>query len=222
VDPGAPTRHPVAWRDPEFFDAQSLDAEMRRVFDICHGCRRCFSLCDSFPRLFDLVDESTTGEVDGVASADFESVVNACTLCDMCFMTKCPYTPPHEWNIDFPHLMLRYRANQHRAGRAPTSASPRLAETDKNGRAARFIAPFMNWGAKNENRLGRFLMEKFAGVHRAARLPQYRNSADRQLRNRRRYGRVSPAPPRRFPASYNWRSRWRRARPCAPWLAPPD
>ena len=177
MDPGAPTRHPVAWRDPEYFDAQSLDAEMRRVFDICHGCRRCFSLCNSFPRLFDLVDESTTGEVDGVASADFESVVNACTLCDMCFMTKCPYTPPHEWNIDFPHLMLRYRANQHRAGRAPTSASPRLAETDKNGRAARFIAPFMNWGAKNENRLGRFLMEKFAGVHRAARLPQYRNPA---------------------------------------------
>ena len=175
MDPGAPTRHPVAWRDPEFFDAQALDAEMRRVFDICHGCRRCFSLCDSFPRLFDLVDDSKSGEVDGVASADFESVVNACTLCDMCFMTKCPYTPPHEWNVDFPHLMLRYRANQHRAGRAPTSASPRLAETDKNGRTARFLAPFMNWGAKSENRLSRYLMEKLAGVHRRARLPRYRN-----------------------------------------------
>ncbi|MBT5040053.1 MAG: glycerol-3-phosphate dehydrogenase [Rhodospirillaceae bacterium] len=175
VDPGAPTRHPVAWREPEFFDEKALDAELRRVFDICHGCRRCFSLCDSFPRLFDLVDESETFEIDGVALADFESIANACTLCDMCFMTMCPYTPPHEWNIDFPHLMLRYRAKQHQSGRAPTSASPRLAETDKNGRLARTIAPLMNWGAKVDNRLTRPLMEKLAGIHRAARLPQYRN-----------------------------------------------
>jgi len=195
VDPGAPTRHPVAWRDPEFFDSTALDAEMRRVFDICHGCRRCFSLCDSFPRLFDLVDESKSGEVDGVSSADFESVVNACTLCDMCFMTKCPYTPPHEWNIDFPHLMLRYRANQHRNGRAPTTASPRLAETDKNGRAARFLAPLMNWGARRENRLSRFFMEKLAGIHRAARLPQYRNPTflRRARKNAPAVNRAAPA-----------------------------
>ena len=39
-------------------DPEKLDAEMRRVFDICHGCRRCFNLCDSFPRLFDLIDDS--------------------------------------------------------------------------------------------------------------------------------------------------------------------
>ena len=132
ADPGAPTRHPIPWRDPNFFNAEALDAEMRRVFEICHGCRRCFSLCDSFPRLFDLVDESDSGEMDGVSSADFSNVVDACTLCDMCFMTKCPYTPPHEWNIDFPHLMLRYRAKQWHDGQAPTSASPRLSETDKN------------------------------------------------------------------------------------------
>ena len=195
VDPGAPTRHPVAWRDPEFFDATALDTEMRRVFNICHGCRRCFSLCDSFPRLFDLVDESDTGEVDGVASADFENVVNACTLCDMCFMTKCPYTPPHEWNIDFPHLMLRYRANQHRAGRAPTSASPRLVETDKNGRLARFLAPLMNWGTKPSNRMNRYLMEKFAGVHRAAHLPQYRTPTlvRRAAKNAPAVNRAAPA-----------------------------
>jgi glycerol-3-phosphate dehydrogenase subunit C len=184
-DPGAPTRHPVAWREPEFFDDKALDTELRRVFDICHTCRRCFALCDSFPRLFDLVDKSESGELDSVASADFESVANACTLCDMCFMTMCPYTPPHEWNIDFPHLMLRVRAKQHREGRAPTSASPRLAETDKNGRLARFMAPLMNWGARVDNRLTRPLMEKLAGIHRAARLPQYRNPT--LLRRARKY-----------------------------------
>ena len=84
----APTRHPLAWNDPGFYDETALDAELRRVFDICHGCRRCFNLCDSFPRLFDLVDASPTGELDEVKSEDFKPVVDACTLCDMCFMTK--------------------------------------------------------------------------------------------------------------------------------------
>ena len=71
-----------------------LDAEMRRVFNICHGCRRCFNLWDCFPRLFDLIDAGPDGEVDGVESVDLGQVVEACTLCDMCFMTKCPYVPP--------------------------------------------------------------------------------------------------------------------------------
>ena len=105
----APTRHVIDWKNPDFIDEAKLDAEMRRQFDICHGCRRCFNLCDSFPRLFDLVDAAGDDELHGVKSADFKPVVDACTLCDMCYMTKCPYVPPHEFNIDFPHLMLRYR-----------------------------------------------------------------------------------------------------------------
>ncbi len=173
-DQGAPTRHPIDWHNPAFYDRADLDTELRRVFDICHGCRRCFNLCDSFPRLFDLVDESESGEVESVASSAFKSVVDACTLCDMCFMTMCPYTPPHEWNLDFPHLMLRYRALEHREGKRPTSASPRLAETDRNGRAARYFAPLMNWVAKDDNRLTRPLLERFAGVHRKAHLPAFR------------------------------------------------
>lgn len=172
-DIGAPTRHPVAWQDAEFYDKQNLDAEMRRVFDICHGCRRCFNLCDSFPRLFDLVDEAEDMEIEGVASADFKSVVDACTLCDLCFMSMCPYTPPHEWQIDFPHLMLRYRAVEHRDGIKATSASPRLAETDANGRLARFLGPVMNWASDADNGLTRPVMEKVAGIHRDAVLPKF-------------------------------------------------
>ena len=57
----APTRHPVDWKNPEFYDAAACDKEMARIFDICHGCRRCVSLCDAFPTLFDLVDESEDG-----------------------------------------------------------------------------------------------------------------------------------------------------------------
>ena len=129
----APTRHPIDWRSEEFYDAEKLDAEMRRVFDICHGCRRCFNLCDSFPRLFDLVDSNPTEEVEGVKSEDFSKVTEACTLCDMCFMTKCPYVPPHPWQVDFPHLMLRHRAveAQARARRiSPRASWPRWTATD--------------------------------------------------------------------------------------------
>ena len=90
---------------------------MERVFDICHGCRRCVSLCQSFPTLFDLVDATQDGEVDGVDKKDYWKVVDQCYLCDLCYMTKCPYVPPHPWNVDFPHLMLRAKAIKFRQGR---------------------------------------------------------------------------------------------------------
>jgi len=168
----APIRHPIDWANPDFTDEAKLDAEMRRVFDICHGCRRCFNLCDSFPRLFDLIDESKTGELDSVASADFAPVVDACTLCDMCFMTKCPYVPPHEFNLDFPHLMVRYRAMQLKDGDIAFSAR-QLTETDRNGKLAGAVAPLTNWAAKRGNALTRPAMEKVMHVHRDAELPKF-------------------------------------------------
>lgn len=168
----APTRHTIAWRDDDFYDSQKIDAELRRVFDICHGCRRCFNLCDSFPRLFDLIDESDSGELDTVDSLGFKPVVDACTLCDMCFMTKCPYVPPHEFDLDFPHLMLRYRAAEFRASK-PSFVKRQLTETDRNGNLAKFAAPMANWASKCGNTLTRAPLEKVAGVHRDAHLPEY-------------------------------------------------
>ena len=169
---GAPIRHPIAWQDPEFYDEEKLDAELRRVFDICHGCRRCFSLCDTFPRLFDLIDQSETGEMDSVSSAGFNQVADACTLCDLCFMTKCPYVPPHEWNVDFPHLMLRYRAVEHAKGKTGF-IEKQLTETDRNGRLAGRIAGLTNWASNTSNGLTRPIMEAVAGVHREAALPKF-------------------------------------------------
>lgn len=168
----APTRHPLAWRDEEFYDSDKLDHELRRVFDICHGCRRCFNLCDSFPRLFDLIDATESGEIEAVASADFAGVVDACTLCDMCFLTKCPYVPPHEFGLDFPHLMLRYRAAEFRKG-GVGFAKRQLSETDRNGRLAAPVAPLANWASRCGNKLTRPLMEKAAGIHRDAYLPKF-------------------------------------------------
>ena len=112
----APTRHALGWEDPAFYDEAPLIEELERVYDLCHGCRRCVSLCDAFPTLFDLIDESETFEVDGVDKKDYWKVVDECYLCDLCYQTKCPYIPPHEWNIDFPHLMLRAKAIQFKKG----------------------------------------------------------------------------------------------------------
>ena len=167
----APTRHPIAWRDAEFYDEAKLDAELRRVFEICHGCRRCFNLCDSFPRLFDLIDASPD-EVAGVKSEDFARVVEACTLCDMCFLTKCPYVPPHAFDLDFPHLMLRFRAVEAKKGRKDFTAR-QLAEMDRNGRLARFASPLINWAGSKKNGLTRPLMEKTAGIDHDAVLPEF-------------------------------------------------
>src|SRR5690349_12742856 len=128
----APTRHPIDWRNPDFYDPVALDKELERVFDICHGCRRCFSLCNSFPTLFDAIDESPTMELDGVDKKVYWKVVDNCYLCDMCYMTKCPYVPPHPWNVDFPHLMLRAKANQARE-QGPGFRDRTLSNTDLVG-----------------------------------------------------------------------------------------
>ena len=168
----APIRHPLDWNNPDFYDMGKIDAELHRVFDICHGCRRCFNLCDSFPRLFDLVDNSPTGELDSVDSKDFAPVIEACTLCDMCFMTKCPYVPPHEFNLDFPHLMLRYRAAEAKQGHAEFVPG-QLAEMDRNGAMARPIAPLVNWGSSTGNKLTRPVMEMVAGIDAKAELPKF-------------------------------------------------
>jgi glycerol-3-phosphate dehydrogenase subunit C len=168
----APVRHTLDWQNPWFWDEAALEKEMARVFDICHGCRRCFNLCDSFPRLFDLIDNGPTGELDGVNKADYGRVEQACTLCDMCFMTKCPYVPPHEWALDFPHLMLRHRAVQaHKHG--VDFVSRQLANTDRTGRLGTFAAGAANWATDEGNTTTRRAMERIAGIHHGARLPRY-------------------------------------------------
>ncbi len=169
---GAPFRHPIAWRDDDYYDLAAVEAEMTRVFEICHGCRRCFNLCDAFPRLFDLIDAGPSGEIDGVAPSDYGKVAEACTLCDMCFMTKCPYVPPHEWNVDFPHLILRHRAAKRRAV-GGEFVPEQLGRTDRNGKLAGPIAPLANWASDLANKPARAVMEAALGIDRTAILPRY-------------------------------------------------
>jgi len=168
----APIRHPIDFEHPDFLDPKKLDSEMRRVFDICHGCRRCFNLCDSFPKLFDMIDESKNEDVESLSSNQFTPVVDACTLCDMCFMTKCPYVPPHDFDLDFPHLMLRYRAAQKKLRQLPL-VPRQLAEIDRNSKIGIMFSKFFNWASNIKNKLFRKLLEIIAGIDIRAQLPKY-------------------------------------------------
>ncbi|MCX7215997.1 MAG: heterodisulfide reductase-related iron-sulfur binding cluster [Burkholderiales bacterium] len=168
----APTRHPLDWLSDDFYNEESLNQELERVFDICHGCRRCVSLCASFPTLFDLVDESDTMEVDGVAKSDYMKVVDQCYLCDLCYMTKCPYTPPHEWNLDFPHLMLRAKAVKYKKGEVSTRDKV-LSDTDGLGMFAGIPIVTQTVNAVNKTKPMRALVENVLGVDKDAWLPEF-------------------------------------------------
>jgi len=189
----APTRHAIDWRSPGFGDPVALDAELARVFDICHGCRRCFNLCNSFPTLFDAVDATTSGEVHEVPKTAYWQVVEHCYLCDMCYMTKCPYVPPHPWNVDFPHLMLRAKAKSFQDGKA-TLRDKVLSSTDAVGTLAGIPVVAEAVNALNASAVGRSILEKVLGVDPESPVPKYHSrSARKRLKDR--IGRqVEPSP----------------------------
>ncbi|KOR29749.1 Fe-S oxidoreductase [Achromatium sp. WMS1] len=175
----APTRHPLAWKSPDFYNEESLFKELERVYEICHGCRRCVSLCQAFPTLFDLIDASPSLEIDGVAKSDYWQVVDHCYLCDLCYMTKCPYVPPHEWNLDFPHLMLRAKAVKFRNGNIKFRDRI-LTSTDLVGRLASLPLLSNIINIVNNSWFGREILARVLQVHRQARLPKYQSRTMRK------------------------------------------
>lgn len=173
------TRRPLNQHGPDFHDTGDLSQELARVFDICHGCRRCVNLCNTFPTLFKLIDESPSGEVDGVPLEDYQKVVDQCYMCDLCYRSKCPYVPPHEWNMDFPQSMLRakvVRFEQHKG----TRRDRLITSTDTIGRAATLplVNSLVNGLTRNSG--ARLLLEKALDIHKDASLPQYSRPTLRQ------------------------------------------
>ena len=175
----APTRHPLDWKNPDFYDHAKTEAEMERIFDICHGCRRCFNLCNAFPMLFDAVDESASGELHSVPKSVLWDVVDQCYLCDMCYMTKCPYTPPHAFNLDFPHTMLRAKAVQFKEGK-PNFRDRLLSSTDALGKLASIPVVVQMVNAVNHNGVTRAVMDTTLGIHRERILPTYTSATFRK------------------------------------------
>ena len=180
----APTRHPIAWKSAEFYDKAAAETEMERIFDICHGCRRCVSLCHAFPTLFDLVDATLDGEVREVAKANYWNVVDQCYLCDLCYMTKCPYVPPHPWNVDFPHTMLRAKAIKFKSG-GVGAGEKFLASTDKHGQFAGVPVVVQVVNALNKTKPMRKVLDKALGVHPDAWLPELAGNRFRWSANKK-------------------------------------
>ena len=177
--------------DPEnkiFWDESAVEGELKRVSDICNGCRRCFNLCPSFNDLFAGLDrEEVDGDAEKLTRADLKNVTDLCYQCKLCF-NHCPYTPPHRWEIDFPRLMLRAKAVQTK--RDGQSFQDRfLGQVDVSGRLGSLFAPVMNW--LNRNSLSRRLMEKAIGIHRDRILPYYASQTFRQWFDGRVSSRVS-------------------------------
>ncbi len=160
----------VTPRSAEFWNKEQVERNIRRVFEICDGCRRCFNLCPSFSTLFERLD---TPEVDSdpekLSGPDLRRVVNLCYQCKLCF-NHCPYTPPHQFDIDFPWLMLRAKAVAVKE-EGQRIADRVLGHTDLVGRIGSALAPLVNWA--NHNRLARILLEKGLGIHRDRNLPLY-------------------------------------------------
>ena len=175
-----PTRHVIDWKNPDFLNEEKFEEELRRVADVCHSCRRCVSLCNSFPTLFDLIDESKTFEVDGVLYEEFDSVIDHCYLCDLCFMTKCPYVPPHEWEIDFPHLMLRGKAIKN-AKNKTIMRDKILTSTDYLGKifSRTILSSIINMF--NSIKIFRKVISKIFGIHQNAKLPKFVSKTAKEL-----------------------------------------
>jgi glycerol-3-phosphate dehydrogenase subunit C len=157
-------------RKTEFWDLGKVDGELRRVYDICAGCRRCLPLCPSFKVLFDRLDvEAVDGDVEKLPKADVKEVVDLCYQCKLCF-NHCPYTPPHRWAIDFPRLMLRARAAE--ARQHGVSLQDRmLGNADLVGKLGSLMAPLSNW--MNELSVHRAFMQAVTGIHRKRQLPRF-------------------------------------------------
>jgi Fe-S oxidoreductase len=160
----------LALNRPEFWDLGRVDAELRRVYDICAGCRRCLPLCPSFKVMFDRLDvDAVDGDVEKLPASDVKEVVDLCYQCKLCF-NHCPYTPPHRWAVDFPRLMLRARAAETRRS-GVTLQDRMLGNTDMIGKLGSLAAPLSNW--MNELGVHRAFMQAVAGIHRARRLPKF-------------------------------------------------
>jgi Fe-S oxidoreductase len=171
-----------------FWDAPQLETELRRVSDICNGCRRCYNLCPSFNDLIDRLDsESVDGDAEKLTAGDFKSVTDLCYQCKLCY-NHCPYTPPHRWEIDFPRLMLRSKAVETRTKRQ-SHQDRFLGQVDRLGKLGSMFAPMVNW--LNGNRINRWMMEKFLGIHRDRILPPYAPETFRSWFDKRRPARIS-------------------------------
>lgn len=156
--------------EPKYWDRAKLNVEIERVFDICHGCRLCFNLCPSFPDLFKSID-AKGDDVRNLSTAEKDRVIDLCYECKLCEV-KCPYTPRdnHEFQLDFPALVLRARAVKGREEGLGLREKV-LGNPDRTGKLGSKLPALANWSCRNA--LQRRVMEKLLGIHRDKQMPEF-------------------------------------------------
>jgi glycerol-3-phosphate dehydrogenase subunit C len=168
-----PARSP---NDERYWDARDLEGEMRRTFEICHGCRMCVGYCGTFPDVFARIDHDV--EKRGATGAElldaeaFERATELCWQCKLCYI-KCPYTPDegHAWMLDVPRLLGREKAQRAKRNGVTLQdkvlGEPQLLGSMTAGPMAR-VANFVN-----ANRLVRKSMAAVAGIAPEFPLPPF-------------------------------------------------
>ncbi|MGC8852131.1 MAG: anaerobic glycerol-3-phosphate dehydrogenase subunit C [Hydrogenobacter sp.] len=155
-------------KDPKFLDENALWEEVKRVFSKCKDCRMCVSYCPSFPALFEAVDRHDD-DINALSKEELAKPLELCFHCKQCYF-KCPYTPPHEWNIDFPHLSLRYKIWKFKNQGAKLTDKLML-NTDLVGKLSVGMSFIVN--SLKDTKPVRVIMENFMGVDRRAKLPPF-------------------------------------------------
>jgi len=164
-------------KHPLYFDEADVRGELTRVYDLCHGCRLCFKFCTSFPTLFEMVDKHDDQDAGRLTPAAQDQVVDECFQCKLCYV-NCPYIPElHEWNLDFPRLMLRADAMQHANGiksARDKATTQMMGRTDLLGTLATTTGPIANKIVNAEPGSGiRKVVAKATGVSSVRLLPPY-------------------------------------------------
>ena len=165
---GAPT--PGMTYDPNspvYWDADALQQELQRAFEICNGCRLCFNLCGSFPELFKAYEAS-----DGkLTPADTDRILDACFQCKICYV-KCPYTPDdkHQFQLDFPRLLMRAHAVRQKQ-RGLSLRDRVLSRPEMLGKMAKLTPGLANWA--NRQPLMRVGLQVGLGIHKDKLLPEF-------------------------------------------------
>ncbi|MFI5201335.1 MAG: heterodisulfide reductase-related iron-sulfur binding cluster [Candidatus Kapaibacterium sp.] len=171
-------------QNPLYWNSADLQREFTRVVEVCHGCRLCDGLCPPFVDLFDRIDAeddkltaagNTENPVHHLAKSDYDHTVDYCYQCKLCY-PKCPYTPPHEYMLDFPRLLLRadaIKTKEHGKSLKQKLRDEITGDTDRSGKIGAAIPGVMNWAGKNK--IGRILLEEVAGIDRRKKLPEFQS-----------------------------------------------
>ena len=195
------SRSAYAIDDPKFWSPELLEAEQRRVFQICNGCRLCYNLCPSFPALLNRIDELDPERADAEgklltekpmeeheAARALEGVkvsaenpvdrLGAADLnrvVDLCYNCKlCFPICPYVPPHEFAvdFPRLMLRSKAVRAKEDGVTLQDKfLGATDLVGAVMTKVPGLANWASHNA--FNRMLMEQTLGIHRERNLPDW-------------------------------------------------